>query len=567
MTLRERSSLQASLGFDTQTGKRPDNQDYVAAVLGSRSQIAARGIVAAVADGVGGHKGGRQAAELAVRSFLDAYWALPETLSVQRSAARALDAINSWVHAIGRTAPDLEGMASTFTALVLRRRRGHIVHIGDSRLYRLGDGGLECLTKDHVLGKGDQSHVLTRALGLEDAVRFDHIIIALRLHDRFLLCSDGVHGSLRERDIRQLLEIRAAPEETARLIVTAALDAGSGDNVTALVLDITDLPPADQAEIASMTDVLPIMEAPASQDVVDGYELAEVLSDGHYSRLFRATDTRSGAEVAVKFPKPKVAVETTYRLAFLREAFVASRVRSPWLGGIIEAVPGRQTRLYSVMPYYRGETLEQRLKRGPSLMLAEGISIATRLSRAVVTLHRAGIIHRDIKPDNVILEQGGGLRLVDLGVARVPQLEDFPPEDIPGTPSFMAPELFAGAAGDELSDQYALAVTVFRLYAGAYPYGEIEPFSRPRFGKPAALARYRADLPAWLDNVLARALSVNPAERFSDVIEFAQQLENGAASPVATRRPAPLYARNPLRFWQSLSALLLLALLWVLARR
>ena len=129
-------------------------------------------------------------------------------------------------------------------------------------------------------------------------------------------------------------------------------------------------------------------------------------------------------------------------------------MRSLWIGEIIEVPAGRQTRLYSVMPFYEGETLEQRLNRAPQLSLTEGIGIATKLARAVATLHRAGIIHRDIKPDNVILLAAGGLRLVDLGVARVPLLEDFPAQDIPGTASYMAPELFAGRAGDEASDLY-----------------------------------------------------------------------------------------------------------------
>ena len=162
----------------------------------------------------------------------------------------------------------------------------------------------------------------------------------------------------------------------------------------------------------------------------------------------------------------------------------------------------------------------------------------------------------------------GGLRLVDLGVARVPLLEDFPAEDIPGTASYMAPELFSGRAGDEFSDLYALGVTVYRLFTAAYPYGEIEPFSRPRFGKPVALSRYRPDLPAWLDAVIGKALNVDPTQRFGDVIEFAHELENGAmwAKPaVATQRS--LYDRNPLVFWKILSASLVILVAVLLAWR
>jgi serine/threonine protein kinase len=218
------------------------------------------------------------------------------------------------------------------------------------------------------------------------------------------------------------------------------------------------------------------------------------------------------------------------------------------------------------MPLYNGETLETRLLRSPQVSLSEGLALAIKLARGVAALHRAGIVHRDIKPDNVILEcetaQGQpGLKLVDLGVARVAGMDDFALEHAPGTPSYMAPELFSGAAGDELSDQFALAVTVYRLFSRAYPYGEIEPFSRPRFGKPTPLTSYRSDLPAWLDQVLARALAVSPRDRFGDVLELAFELEHGSARAMPARlRRQPLYERNPVLVWQITSGIVAFAL-------
>jgi serine/threonine protein phosphatase PrpC len=559
--------LGVRVGFVSETGKRAANEDYVAACLGQTGSFG-RDIVAAVADGVGGHKGGREAAELTVRTFLDAYYSLPETLGVRRIASRALEAANSWIHAQGRVDASLGGMSCAFSAMILSRRTCHVIHIGDTRAYRLSEGRLERLTKDHVAGRGDLAHVLSRAIGFEEFTRFDYTTVGLRQHDRLLICSDGVHGVLSDHRLQQLLGERTAPEESARALVDAALAAGSSDNATALVLDVVDLPPADRNELTHAIETLPILELPSSGDTVDDFVLEEMLSDGRYSRLFTATDKRQNRKLVLKFPHPRVASEGSYRLAFVREAWVAARVRSLWIGEIVEVPAGRQTRLYSVMPLYEGETLEQRLNRSPQLSLTEGIGIATKLARAVATLHRAGIIHRDIKPDNVILLGSGGLRLVDLGVARVPLLEDFPAEDIPGTASYMAPELFNGRAGDEFSDLYALGVTVYRLFTVAYPYGEIEPFSRPRFGKSAPLSRYRPDLPAWLDAVIGKALHVDPAQRFGDVIEFAHELENGAmwAKPaVATRRS--LYERNPLVFWKVLSASLVIVIAVLLAWR
>ena len=236
---------------------------------------------------------------------------------------------------------------------------------------------------------------------------------------------------------------------------------------------------------------------------------------------------------------------------------MAARVRSPWLCRVIEMPPGRQSRLYTVMPLYDGETLAHRLRRGPPLPLEQGRGIAVRLGKAVALLHRNGIIHRDIKPDNVILEVNGGLKLIDLGVALVPGVDEFPAEDIPGTPSYMAPELLAGQPGDERSDLFALGVTLFEALTGTYPYGEIEPFSHPRFGKPKALVNLRPDLPAWLDACLARAMAVEPGGRHGDVMEFVIDMEAGpAVAGIPPRETIPLYERNPLTFWKVVSAIL-----------
>jgi len=312
---------------------------------------------------------------------------------------------------------------------------------------------------------------------------------------------------------------------------------------------------------------LPVVPAPKASETIDGFRLERLLSDGHYTRLFVATDQQEGGTVVLKFPKARTVTDATYRAAFLREAWVAARVRSPWLGTAIELAEGRQSRLYTVMPFYDGETLEHRLRRRPPLGLEEGRVLAVALCKAVASLHRAGIIHRDIKPDNVILCADGVPRLIDLGVVRVPGLEDLAPEAIPGTPSYMAPELFAGQPGDARSDLFALGVTLFRAFTGTYPYGEIEPFSHPRFGKPKSLAALRPDLPAWLDYTLGRTIAHAPEDRFADLLELAHELESGPMATANGPRRSPRYEANPLMFWQILSALLGLAFLVLLAHR
>ena len=552
----------ASIGYFSATGPRPRNEDFAGAVLGSEVAAERRDVAAAIADGIGGAKGGRVAAETAVRGFLDGFWDVPETMEVRRAGARILDALNSWVHSQGQQDTRLVGMGCTFTALVLRGRLAHLLHVGDTRAYRLSGDRLMRLTSDHVREGNANSPVLTRALGIEAELRLDYTSQPIALHDRFLLCTDGVHGSLVDESIADILRIRSAPADTSRALVDAALEAGSTDNCTALVLDVVALPTARSDDVGTAIMRLPLIPVPQVGDTVDGFVLNVLVSDGRYSRLFGAIDEVDGGTVVLKFPKPQVAAVATFHAAFVREAWVGTRVTSPWVAHVIELPPERQTCLYTVMPLYTGELLETRLARAPRVGMEDGRNIAIRLARATAALHRVGIIHRDIKPDNVMLEAGGSLKLLDLGVVRLPGLEDFPPEAIPGTTAYMAPEMFTGEAGNAATDIYALGVTLFRTFTGEFPYGNPDAISPPRLERPKDIAILRPDLPAWLQAALGRAIALDPAERFGDMAEFASEFEAGPLhAPPPVRRPLTLYERAPVRFWQVMAGLLALALL------
>jgi serine/threonine protein phosphatase PrpC len=564
-----RLHVRASVGFHSATGPRPENEDFAGAVFGADLPEPRSDVVAAIADGIGSAKGGRVAAETAVRGFLDGMCELPETTEVQRSAARVLDALNAWMHSQGHRDPNLAGMGCTFTALVLRGRIAHVLHIGDTRAYRLSGNRLTCLTSDHVREDArGRSSTLYRALGVEEELRLEYAAQPMALHDRFLLCSDGLYGVLTQETLGEMLADRSAPADTARALVSAALNSGSSDNCTALVLDVTELPTAESQHIGGAILQLPIAPVPLGGETIDGFVLKAVLSDGRYSRLFAALDEIEGGEVALKFPKPKVADAAAHRAAFVREAWVGARVNNPGLGRIIELPYGRQTCLYTVMPLYQGELLETRLARRPAVGLEEGRNIAIRLARAAAALHRDGIIHRDIKPDNVILESGGSLKLIDLGVVRVRGLEDQPPEEIPGTRAYVAPEMLAGEPGNEATDIYALGVTLFRTFTEAFPYGNSDATTPPSRERPLELTALRPDLPAWLQAALGRAIATDPAERYRDMGEFAAEMEAGPARlPTLRPRPLTLYERYPLRFWQALAGLLALALLVLLLKR
>ena len=559
--------VRASVGFCSDTGTRPDNQDFAAALFGWELQPPRHDVIAVIADGIGGAKGGRIAAETAVRGFLDGFCDVPESVPVQRAAAGVTATLNSWIHAQSQRDTMLSGMGCTFTALILRGHAAHILHAGDSRLYRMRGGSLACLTSDHVR-RVDETTTLTRALGVETDLRLDYITQPAALHDRYLLTSDGVHGALAPETMAAILRGRAGPQDAAQAVVSGALERGSDDNCTALVIDLVQLPAATAADIAETIARLPLVAPPVVGQEVDGFALKALVSEGRYSRLFAATDLIDGGDVVMKFPKPQTASEEAHRQAFLREQWAGSTVQNPWVGRVMELVPGRQTCLYTVMPLYEGELLETRALRRPQLELEQARTIGVRLARGAAALHRAGIIHRDIKPDNVILESGGGLKLIDLGTARVAALDDAMSRDIPGTRAYMAPEMGEGEAGNPATDIYALGVTLFRALSGEYPYGNLDAVSSPKRERPQELCALRPDLPAWLDAALGRAFARDPRDRFADMDAFALALEAGPPrqGPVM-RRQRTFYERSPVLFWQIVAALLAFGLVLSFLRR
>lgn len=557
--------LQIAAGFATAKGPRADNQDFGAVHIGSPSEQALHGMVALVADGVSGSRAGRIASELAGRTFIDAYVDQNPLKGVAAAGVAALSGYNRWLHAKGRSDPDMAGAATTFTALVMRGREATVLHVGDSRAWHFRDGVLTRLTEDHVLAQPGLSHVLYRAVGIEPDLRLDTRAVTLKAHDRLLLTTDGVHGVVSEAELADLLARRASPEADAQAVVAAAGQAETRDNATALVIDVIRPGAVDQDAIGAEAADLPILPLPAVGDRIDGFVLDRVLSDGKYTRVFAARDGEGGGRLVLKFPKPALLSESGARGAFLRESFIGRRIDSPHVGKTISLEPGRQSGLYIAQPLYVGRTLHAKIAEEP-FDIPSGLDLCIRLSKGVAALHRLGIAHRDIKPDNVILDAGGGLKLIDLGVARLPRVEEFAEAEAPGTPGYKAPEMFAGNPGDALTDQYALGVTLYRIFTAEYPSGQETEFSRIRFDRPTRPTQHRPDMPAWLEATILRTLSVDPADRFDSVEELIHVLEAGSAAAVPPRRDLSLMEREPVRFWQAVSAglFVLLLLSWML---
>ncbi|MBV9511769.1 MAG: protein phosphatase 2C domain-containing protein, partial [Caulobacteraceae bacterium] len=416
--LRSQGQLRIAAGFASSAGRARDSREFGAVDLGSPQEQALQGVLAAVADGAGGGAGGRIAAELAVREFIDAYRCQSELAGVGPAAHAALDGYNRWLHAQAQTDPSLCGAAAAFTAAVLRGRLATFVHVGDSRAWHFRSGALTLLTDDHVAVQADGAARLLRALGLEPALRLDVRAQPIEMYDRLLLSTGGVHGALSRRALAGLLGRGGPPQADAEAIVSAAAATGR-DHATAIVIDVLDIPAPDYSAVVAAMAALPILPAPVAGDVVDGFRLLRQVAENPTTRLFLAKD---GSDLAaLKFPRPEAFAEGD-RERFMREVFIGRRIAHANVGGSLHLADGRQSRLYLAMPFHKGETLEARLRRG-SPPTFEAVAIACKVGRGLSALHRAGIAHRDIKPQNIMLLDGGEVRIIDLGVARLPGLD------------------------------------------------------------------------------------------------------------------------------------------------
>jgi serine/threonine protein kinase len=204
------------------------------------------------------------------------------------------------------------------------------------------------------------------------------------------------------------------------------------------------------------------------------------------------------------------------------------------------------------MREYPGRTLAELFKHGGPLPLDQWQDLAQRLLRAVGMLHRRNILHRDIKPENLLLGDDGELRVLDFGLACCPGLTPAMTEHVAGTPSFIAPEAFAGEPPAASQDLYATGVTLYFLLTGHYPYGEIEAFQQPRFGQPQNPSRYRPDVPDWLCLNLLRSVSADPQHRYETAEEWLLKLDQDSRHP-PTPRARPLLEREPLKVWRSVA--------------
>jgi hypothetical protein len=266
--------------------------------------------------------------------------------------------------------------------------------------------------------------------------------------------------------------------------------------------------------------------------ILGRYELVERVGRGGMASVFKAYDTRNDRVVAVKILEPLMGYEEDFRVRFRREAEVLIGLRHPNIVSILDY--GESEGLaYIVMPFMNVGSLRERMLDGP-LSPREGSRVIHQMASALDMAHKAGIIHRDVKPSNILIDEECNAWLSDFGTAHVHDASmSLTGSALIGTPQYMAPEQVRGEEVSPKTDQYSLAVILYQMCTGRLPYeaetpmGIIlkhatEPLPRPRFVNP--------NLPDTIEEVLIKALSKDPKNRYEDVMSMSRAFNAALAA-------------------------------------
>jgi serine/threonine protein phosphatase PrpC len=566
-----------SIGQHSERGRKAVNQDFHGSCMPQGRQLAVKGVALAVADGISSSDVSQVASETAVASFLEDYYCTSDAWSVKTAAERVLAAANAWLYAQtrqsqGRYDKD-RGYVCTLSALVIKSNTAYLFHVGDTRIYRVQRDRLEQLTTDHRVSVAPGQSYLARALGVDAHLEIDYRSEPLEPGDLFMLASDGVYEHVNAADVQRALADGVDLDDAARLLVARALENGSRDNLTVQLVRIDRLQDQGADELLRKMAALPFPPQFAPRAQFDGLRILRTLHGSSRSHIYLALDIDSGQSVVLKAPSIDLQDDPVYVERFLMEEWIARRIDSPHV--VKPLLPGRpRSSMYLVTEYIDGSTLAQQLRDRGRPGLDAVRRIVDQVAKGLRAFHRLEMLHQDIRPENIMIDATGTVKLIDFGSASVAGVREMasgaPAATLAGAALYAAPEYFLDEPGTVQSDVFSLGVLTYQLLTGHLPYDVRIPQAKSRAAQrklaytPAR--EHDPAIPAWVDEALRKAVRIDPYARYRDAAEFVFDLHHPNRA-FQQRSRAPLIERSPVTFWKSVALVLLLVLVLDLALR
>lgn len=561
------SRLRFTVGQFSSAGVKAQNEDAIGIRLPEGMLLDTKGAAAVIADGVSAAEAGKEASETCVRNFLADYFSTPDTWTVKKSTTQVLIALNRWLYSRGQHLREAQkGFVSTLSCIIFKSHSAHIFHVGDSRIYRLREGNLEQLTRDHRTIISDEQSYLVRAMGLDVSLDVDYKTIELEEGDIFLLTTDGLHDYINHNQLcEKLLTMQDDCELLCRELVDMALLNKSDDNLSCQILRIDSLPALNVDDACQKLGILPFPPYLSPGMVIDNYRIEKELHASSRSQVYLVTDIDTGVHLCMKTPSINYEDDPAYIDRFILESWVGSRIHNSQVVKVV--APNKpKSCLYYLMEYIEGVTLAQWIKERPTPSVNEVIYIAEQISKGLRAFHRRETLHRDLRPANIMIDKNGEVKIIDFGSCLVKGIAEinFPivRENNLGTAEYSAPETVLHGKCHEQSDLFSLAIIVFEMLTGKPPFdGKLANCRTERaYLSTCYTGSYELNplVPFWIDGAIRKGLRYDPERRHGDISEFLHELQQPNPKYKQHYR-ALLLEKNPVRFWQYLSAGLFLA--------
>mgnify|MGYP000151745447 CR=1 FL=1 len=566
------SDQQFTLGQSSNKGAKKQNEDAIGIRIPEGVTQSHKGSVAIIADGVSAAEAGKEASETCVRNFLSDYYSTPDTWSVKQSTTKVLTALNRWLYSQGQRFSDAQkGYISTLSCVVFKSNTAHIFHVGDSRIYRMRDGDLEQLTRDHTTTISSTQTYLARAMGLDVKLDVDYRSTDIEQGDIFFLSTDGIHDFISNQQLRNHL----APlnqlqtnnfEESCEQLINLAMQQKSNDNLSCQIIRIDKLPSQNLNDVHQKLSDLPFPPELNIGMSIDGLRIEKELHASNRSQLYKVIDIETGEAYCMKTPSVNYNDDAAYIERFILESWIGNRIKNPHVLKVA-GFNRPKNYLYYLTEYIDGITLEQWIKENPNPSIQHVIVIIQQVLKGLRAFHRRETIHQDLKPGNIMLDINGEAKIIDFGSCHVKAIAEIATplerDGILGTATYAAPEAVLQGQSLQQSDIFSIAVILFEMLTNKLPFsGKLESCrTKKAYLKTRYTPSYELNplVPVWLDGAIKKALRFEPNIRHGDISEFLYEIEHPNPKYKKTYNVS-LLSSNPSLPWQFLSAGLFVAL-------